>query len=141
MTYSYTKEAGWDDIKTERYFLLTILGDHSDWPGCVLETPVQMEGQHLQSGLVQSPPLRDTLLQSVADIQISANWRQQGDSLLDFVLYVLLVFCLQTTFENVVIHCQTFADLIPVTFVLGFYVSIILTRYTTKYHNIRNYSD
>ena len=26
------------------------------------------------------------------------------------------------------IHCQTFADLIPVTFVLGFYVSIILAR-------------
>ena len=25
-----------------------------------------------------------------------------------------------------VVHCQTFADLIPVTFVLGFYVSIIL---------------
>ena len=34
----------------------------------------------------------------------------------------------QTIFENIVIHCQTFADLIPVTFVLGFYVSIILAR-------------
>ena len=91
-----------------------------------------MEGQHLQSGLVQPPPLRHPLLQSVADIQISANWRQQGDSLVDFIpsLSSLLLFCLQTTFENVVIHCQTFADLIPVTFVLGFYVSIILTRYS-----------
>ena len=104
-----------------------------------------MEGQHLQSGLVQSPPLCAPLLQSVADIQISANWRQQGDSLVDFVhnlCQVLLLFCLQTTFENVVIHCQTFADLIPVTFVLGFYVSIILTRYhTITDHNIRNCSD
>ena len=91
-----------------------------------------MEGQHLQSGLVQSPPLHDPLLQSVADLQISVDWRQQGESLVDFVrclLFVSLMFCLQTTFENVVIHCQTFADLIPVTFVLGFYVSIILTRY------------
>ena len=91
-----------------------------------------MEGQHLQSGLVQSPSLRGSLLHSVSHIQISLNWRQQGDSLVDFVHYlcqVLLLFCLQTTFENVVIHCQTFADLIPVTFVLGFYVSIILTRY------------
>ena len=31
-----------------------------------------------------------------------------------------------------VVHCQTFADLIPVTFVLGFYVSIILARYLSK---------
>ena len=30
------------------------------------------------------------------------------------------------------VHCQTFADLIPVTFVLGFYVSIILARYLSK---------
>ena len=120
-------------ISRDISYILTTLGDHSDRPGCLLETPVQMEGQHLQSGLVQSPPLCAPLLQSVADIQISANWRQQGDSLVDFVHYlcqVLLLFCLQTTFENVVIHCQTFADLIPVTFVLGFYVSIILTRYS-----------
>ena len=34
------------------------------------------------------------------------------------------------------IHCQTFADLIPVTFVLGFYVAIIVGRYTTNYPNI-----
>ena len=94
-----------------------------------------MEGQHLQSGLVQSPPLRGSLLHSLSYIQIYLNWRQQGDrvwwtlSYLCHNVTLLLLFCLQTTFENVVIHCQTFADLIPVTFVLGFYVSIILTRY------------
>ena len=93
-----------------------------------------MEGQYLQSGLVQPPPLRGPLLQSVSHIQIYLNWRQQGDSLAGLChIALLLLFCLQTTFENVVIHCQTFADLIPVTFVLGFYVSIILTRY----YNIR----
>ena len=31
------------------------------------------------------------------------------------------------------IHCQTFADLIPVTFVLGFYVSIIVGRYNSDF--------
>ena len=41
----------------------------------------------------------------------------------------------QTIFENIVIHCQTFADLIPVTFVLGFYVSIILAR-SEYVHNL-----
>ena len=61
-------------ISRDRYFILTLLGDHSNRPGCVLETPVQMEGQHLQSGLVQSPPLHDPLLQSVADLQISVDW-------------------------------------------------------------------
>ena len=40
----------------------------------------------------------------------------------------------QTIFENIVIHCQTFADLIPVTFVLGFYVSIILARSDYNLH-------
>ena len=72
-------------VETRQIYILTILGDHSDRAGGLLETLVQMEGQHLQSGLVQSPPLRHPLLQSVADIQISADWRQQGDSLVDFV--------------------------------------------------------
>ena len=72
-------------ISRERYLILTVLGDHSDWPGCLLETPVPLEGQHLQSGLVQPPPLRHPLLQSLAHIQISSNWRQQGESLVDFV--------------------------------------------------------
>jgi hypothetical protein len=34
-------------------------------------------------------------------------------------------------FEHIAIHCQKFSDLIPVTFVLGFYVSIIITRCCT----------
>eukprot|EP00091_Calanus_sinicus_P025335 TRINITY_DN9614_c0_g1_i1.p1 TRINITY_DN9614_c0_g1~~TRINITY_DN9614_c0_g1_i1.p1 ORF type:complete len:159 (-),score=41.36 TRINITY_DN9614_c0_g1_i1:1-453(-) len=32
-------------------------------------------------------------------------------------------------FEQIPLHCQMFAELIPVTFVLGFYVSIIITRW------------
>jgi len=35
-------------------------------------------------------------------------------------------------FEHISIHCREFADLIPVTFVLGFYVSIIITRYIIR---------
>ena len=78
-------------ICIERDLILTVLGDHSDRPGCLLETPVQMEGQHLQSGLVQPPPLRHPLLQSLADLQISVDWRQQGESLVDFVRCLLFV--------------------------------------------------
>lgn len=36
-------------------------------------------------------------------------------------------------FEHIAIHCQKFSDLIPVTFVLGFYVSIIITRWWGQY--------
>ena len=85
MTYSYTKEAGYDN-RLREIFLLTNLGDHSNRSGCVLEAPVSMEGEHLQSGLVQPPPLYDPLLQPLSHIQISTNWRAQGDSLVDVAL-------------------------------------------------------
>ena len=34
----------------------------------------------------------------------------------------------QEKFEQISLHCHRFAELIPVTFVLGFYVSIVITR-------------
>ena len=79
MTYSYTKEKRQASYSAERDFILTFPGHHSNWSGRVLETPVSMEGQHLQSGLVQSPPLRGPLLHSLSHIQIYLNWRKQGD--------------------------------------------------------------
>ena len=33
---------------------------------------------------------------------------------------------MQEKFEQVTVHCQRFADLIPVTFVLGFYVRFVV---------------
>ena len=33
-------------------------------------------------------------------------------------------------------HCGHFADLIPVTFVLGFYVSIVITRWWQQFESI-----
>ena len=41
---------------------------------------------------------------------------------------IFLMFTLhfvQEKFEQVSVHCQRFADLIPVTFVLGFYVRCV----------------
>ncbi|CAH1799645.1 unnamed protein product [Owenia fusiformis] len=40
------------------------------------------------------------------------------------------------SFEKVVIYCKGFADLIPISFVLGFYVSIVVTRWWNQYMNI-----
>ncbi|KAK9500421.1 hypothetical protein O3M35_001691 [Rhynocoris fuscipes] len=42
----------------------------------------------------------------------------------------------RTTFEKLSLHCQTYGDLIPVSFVLGFYVSIVIKRWWDQYTSI-----
>ncbi|KAE8741863.1 hypothetical protein FOCC_FOCC012611 [Frankliniella occidentalis] len=39
-------------------------------------------------------------------------------------------------FERLSIHCQTYGDLIPVSFVLGFYVSLVIKRWWDQYVSI-----
>ena len=39
-------------------------------------------------------------------------------------------------FEKISLHCGHFADLIPVTFVLGFYVSVVITRWWQQFESI-----
>ena len=39
-------------------------------------------------------------------------------------------------FEHIVLHCQTFTNLIPLSFVLGFYVAIVVTRWWNQFMNI-----
>jgi len=63
----------------------------------------------------------------------------------NLLLYFVLFYALSLTyrfgldapgrekFEQISVHCREFADLIPVTFVLGFYVSIIITRWWGQY--------
>ena len=47
----------------------------------------------------------------------------------------------QEKFEQISLHCHRFAELIPVTFVLGFYVSIVITRFRcTCKHVINNWT-
>ncbi|XP_042887227.1 bestrophin-4-like [Penaeus japonicus] len=40
------------------------------------------------------------------------------------------------TFEQVSLYCHHFSDLIPVSFVLGFYVSIVLQRWWAQYESL-----
>ncbi|CAH1389689.1 unnamed protein product [Nezara viridula] len=42
----------------------------------------------------------------------------------------------RTIFEKFSLHCQTYSDLIPVSFVLGFYVSIVIKRWWDQYLTI-----
>jgi hypothetical protein len=37
------------------------------------------------------------------------------------------------TFESVAIYCNSYANLIPVTFVLGFYVSLVIQRWWAQF--------
>ncbi|XP_022906325.2 bestrophin-4-like isoform X2 [Onthophagus taurus] len=42
----------------------------------------------------------------------------------------------KSTFENIVKYCKGYMDLIPISFVLGFYVSIVMTRWWNQYTTI-----
>ncbi|TRY79483.1 hypothetical protein TCAL_13651 [Tigriopus californicus] len=76
-------------------------------------------------------------------------WRWKGsiyrlvwhDLLIYVVLYSLLSITyrfllpddLKVVFENISLYCSNFADLIPVTFVLGFYVSLVIQRWWSQF--------
>lgn len=40
------------------------------------------------------------------------------------------------TFEKIALYCETFINLIPLSFVLGFYVAIVITRWWNQYTSI-----
>ncbi|XP_070137441.1 bestrophin-2 isoform X4 [Drosophila bipectinata] len=42
----------------------------------------------------------------------------------------------KTTFEAIVMYCDSYSELIPLSFVLGFYVSIVMTRWWNQYTSI-----
>ncbi|KAM8704064.1 hypothetical protein ACLKA7_008642 [Drosophila subpalustris] len=57
-----------------------------------------------------------------------------------YVLNLVYRFALnpgqKETFEAVVAYCNSYRDLIPLSFVLGFYVSIVMTRWWNQYTSI-----
>ncbi|MEE6495270.1 hypothetical protein FKM82_001997 [Ascaphus truei] len=67
---------------------------------------------------------------------------------MEFIAFVSLYAMLSVTyrcllkeeqkrlFEKVTLHCNRYTDLIPITFVLGFYVTLIVNRWWAQYTNI-----
>ncbi|XP_049303308.1 bestrophin homolog 22 isoform X2 [Bactrocera dorsalis] len=57
-----------------------------------------------------------------------------------YLLSIVYRFCLdeyqKTIFEGVAKYCYSYSDLIPLSFVLGFYVSIVMTRWWNQYTSI-----
>lgn len=47
-----------------------------------------------------------------------------------------LRFVLHRIFEGIVQYCNAYSNLIPLSFVLGFYVSIVMTRWWNQYTSI-----
>ncbi|XP_043283504.1 bestrophin-4 [Venturia canescens] len=80
-------------------------------------------------------------------LKLLLRWRASVYKLvwLDLALFLVIYYALaglyrwildreqQKTFEQVVLYCKEYSDLIPLSFVLGFYVSIVMTRWWNQY--------
>lgn len=83
-------------------------------------------------------------------LKVLARWKGSIYKLVwpDLVAYLTLYYALNLTyryhlnpeqkkiFESIVEYCDTYSNLIPLSFVLGFYISIIMTRWWDQYQNI-----
>ncbi|XP_026472066.1 bestrophin-2-like [Ctenocephalides felis] len=83
-------------------------------------------------------------------LKLLLRWRGSIYKLvwLDLLAFLLLYYILNLTyrlyldaeakriFEGIVLYCATYTDLIPLSFVLGFYVSIVMTRWWGQYTSI-----
>lgn len=83
-------------------------------------------------------------------LKLLARWKGSIYKLVwpDLVAYLTLYYALNLTyryhlnpeqkkiFESIVEYCDTYSNLIPLSFVLGFYISIIMTRWWDQYQNI-----
>ncbi|XP_020279361.1 bestrophin-4-like isoform X2 [Pseudomyrmex gracilis] len=80
-------------------------------------------------------------------LKLLLRWRASIYKLvwIDLALYLFIYYLLsgiyrlllddeqKKTFESVVAYCNEYSDLIPLSFVLGFYVSIVMTRWWNQY--------
>ncbi|XP_076276342.1 bestrophin-4 isoform X2 [Lasioglossum baleicum] len=80
-------------------------------------------------------------------LKLLLRWRASVYKLvwIDLALFLVIYYSLSSiyrllldeeqkkTFEAVVTYCNEYSDLIPLSFVLGFYVSIVMTRWWNQY--------
>ncbi|XP_073835883.1 bestrophin-4-like isoform X2 [Musca autumnalis] len=83
-------------------------------------------------------------------VKLLARWRGSIYKLvwMDLLLFLLLYYAInliyiflldtdsQKTFESVVYYCASYSSLIPLSFVLGFYVNLVMTRWWEQYITI-----
>ena len=69
-------------------------------------------------------------------IHLSAKCYKICEFFVLFLLWLYIVLYICRIFETVVWYCNTYNNLIPVAFVLGFYVSIVVERWWGQYVTI-----
>lgn len=83
-------------------------------------------------------------------LKLLVRWRGSIYKLvwLDLTCFLLLYYILNITyrlaldeyqkkiFEDIAQYCATYSNLIPLSFVLGFYVTIVMTRWWNQYTSI-----
>ncbi|KAJ9590769.1 hypothetical protein L9F63_016285, partial [Diploptera punctata] len=94
--------------------------------------------------------LLQNLVASICSRKILAQWRGSIYKLVwpDLAMFLLMYYTInfiyrfalspeqKVVFENLVSYCDSYSDLIPLSFVLGFYVSIVMQRWWNQYVSI-----
>lgn len=102
----------------------------------------QMEGKHLQIALAELSCLHFVVLLFVLCLPICTGCRRASVRkfvLLDIAFVLLICFkpsSLHRQFEKISQYCLTYSDLIPLSFVLGFYVNLVVKRWWEMFQSI-----
>ena len=96
-----------------------------------------MEGKRVQVNLDRFSVVSDSVL--FHKFYILVHTRGVWQKVLNITLYLSYLpfnvyFC--RIFEDVVKYCKEYSNLIPLSFVLGFYVSVVMTRWWSQYISI-----
>nr|CAD7206436.1 unnamed protein product [Timema douglasi] len=112
-----------------------------------------LRGGRVENHLVKPPSVHPTeirtsiSLPSAVELNTTSAWRGSIYKLLwpNLLVYTAVYFTLSIVyrlllneehrllFEKIALHCQAYGELIPISFVLGFYVSIVIKRWWDQY--------
>lgn len=98
-----------------------------------------MAWKYLQVGLAGSARISHTILHAQSVISLCTQCRAERVNLIYYTIRWCTILTPPPscrTFEAIVAYCNSYRDLIPLSFVLGFYVSIVMTRWWNQYTSI-----
>lgn len=101
----------------------------------------QMAWKHLQISLVRLSMFSIFILYIEYNLSHNVRRRSKKVSASPLISCVLILisckpffeFQFHRIFEDIVKYCSTYSNLIPLSFVLGFYVTVVMTRWWNQY--------